>query len=139
MTYLRRQSARRYADIALQTRVLSASPVQLITLLMEGALAAMRKAGLHLQEGNVAARGAAISKALDLVESGLKASVKREAGDGAVNHMAEQLMTTYDAVAHHLLQANLTASQESLDLAQSLLANIHQAWQQATGAMDATP
>jgi len=130
-----RQSAQRYADVALQTAVLGAGPAQLITLLMDGALAAMRKASLLLQAGDVQGRGAAISKAIDIVESGLKASVKTPQGDKTVDSLAEKLITTYDAVVFHLLQANLRASADSLDLAHTLLENVRDAWCQATAAM----
>jgi len=139
MTYAQRPSSiQRYTDVGLQTQVLGASPTQLITLLMDGALAAMRKARLFMRAGNIQGRGASISKAIDIVESGLKASVKRGAGKAA-DSLADNLITTYDAIVHHLLQANLTASQERLDLAEQLLGNIRQAWQEATGAADTMP
>jgi len=153
MTYANRQSVKHYTDIGLQTQVLGASPTQLIALLMDGALAAIRKARLFMQAGNIQGRGASISKAIEIVESGLKASVKRGAGKTA-DSLADNLITTYDAIVHHLLQANLSAgdaldkssgqalvqsipSLERLDLAEQLLGNIRQAWQEATGAADA--
>jgi len=135
MTYAQRPSSiQRYTDVALETSVLSASPTQLITLLMDGALAAMRKARLFMQAGNIQGRGASISKAIDIVESGLKASVQKR--DGA-DSLAENLITTYDAIVYHLLQANLNASPESLDLAETLLDGICQAWKDTTQAAGA--
>jgi len=135
MTYAQRPSSiQRYTDVALETSVLSANPAQLITLLMDGALAAMRKARLFMQAGNIQGRGASISKAIDIVESGLKASVQKREG---ADRLAENLITTYDAIVHHLLQANLNASPESLDLAQTLLDGIRQAWKDATQAAGA--
>jgi len=131
MSYGYRKSVQRYTDVGLETQVLGANPAQLITLLMEGALAAMRKARLFMQAGNIQGRGASISKAIDIVESGLKASVKKCAG---TDSLADNLITTYDAVVHHLLQANLKASVESLDVAQTLLDGICQAWKEATQA-----
>ena len=67
MTYAARRptgshSVRSYADIGLETQVMSATPERLITLLFNGARAAIGQARIHLQEGRVAERGAAISK-----------------------------------------------------------------------------
>jgi len=137
MTYAQRPAVQRYADVGLQTRVFSANPTQLITLLMDGALAAIRKARIFMRAGNIQARGAAISKAIAIIDSGLKASVKKGQGK-IVDDLADNLMTTYDAIVHHLLQANLTVSVQGLDLAEQLLDNIRQAWQEATGAVSAT-
>jgi len=131
-----RQGVQRYAEVGLQTAVLGASPQQLITLLMDGALAAMRKAALLLQAGDVQGRGAAISKAIEIVDSGLKASVN-PGQDPAGQSLAANLITTYEAVVYHLLHANLHASEKSLELAQTLLGNIRDAWVQATGAAGA--
>jgi len=125
-----RKPLQRYADVALQTTVLGASPTQLITLLMDGALAAMRKARLLLQAGDVGGRGMAISKAIDIIESGLKASVKTGQGGKAGDSLAQNLITTYDAIVHHLLQANLNANAQSLELAQTLLQTVRDAWNQ---------
>jgi len=132
----RHASVGQYNKVGLQTAVLSASPAQLIALLMDGALAAMRRAALLLEAGDVQGRGAAISKAIEIVDAGLKASV--QPGENKVQaSLAENLSTTYDAIVHHLLQANLTASAQSLELAQTLLANVRDAWKDATGAVGA--
>src|SRR3546814_2443817 len=76
----RPHSIQAYANIGLETQVLSASPEHLITLLFDGARAAILKARLHMQNNNIEGRGLAISKAIDIVDSGLKVSVDLEAG-----------------------------------------------------------
>jgi len=130
-----RRSLQSYRHIALETQALSASPTQLITLLMDGALVAMRKAKRFMQAGDVRGRGASISKAIDIVESGLKASVKRDEGK-AGSSLADNLIATYDIVVHHLLQANLHARVENLDVAEQMLSNVREAWQKAVGVAD---
>lgn len=120
----RLQSAQTYANVGLETEVLSASPEHLITLLYNGARAAIMQARLHLKQGNVAQRGMAISKAIDIVDSGLKASVSVEQG----GELANNLIATYDVILHNLLRANVHADDERLGLAEQLLTELSQAW-----------
>ncbi|UHL65287.1 flagellar export chaperone FliS [Paralcaligenes sp. KSB-10] len=123
----RMKSAQTYASIGLETEVLSASPERLITLLFDGAQAAIGKARLYLQQGNIEGRGKAISQAINIVESGLKASVDLEAG----GELANNLVATYELIARKLLLANLNADAENLALAEQLLCNIGDAWRTA--------
>lgn len=130
MTYAARrptgsQSVRSYADIGLETQVLSATPERLITLLYLGARAAIGQARIHLQEGRVAERGAAISKAIKIVDEGLKTGLNMEAG----GEIAANLARLYDYIVRTLLTANLKADAEQLDIADRLLADLAEAWQ----------
>ncbi|CAB3715105.1 MAG: flagellar export chaperone FliS [Achromobacter sp.] len=130
MTYAARrptgsQSVRSYADIGLETQVLGASPERLITLLYLGARAAIGQARIHLQEGRVAERGAAISKAIKIVDEGLKTGLNMEAG----GEIAANLARLYDYIVRTLLTANLKANAEQLDIADRLLADLAEAWQ----------
>lgn len=132
-TYQRRPSGGRrainsYATIGLQTQVLSASPEELITLLFDGARAAVIKAKLHLENGQIAQRGESISKAIDIVDTGLKASVSKEKG----GQVAEQLITTYDLIVYHLMQANLKSEVKHLDIAEQMLTTLSDTWKEAT-------
>ncbi|MBV7486311.1 flagellar export chaperone FliS [Bordetella sp. BOR01] len=131
MTYAARRpaghSARSYTDIGLETQVLSASPQRLITLLFDGARAAIAQARLHLQAGRIAERGAAISKATRIVDEGLKTGLNLEAG----GEMAANLANLYDYIVRTLLLANLKGDVAQLDTADRLLAELAQAWQAA--------
>ena len=68
-----------------------------------------------------------ISKALDIVDSGLKASVDMDAG----GELAKNLVLTYELVIRHLMQANLNADDEKLKLAESILRDLGSAWREA--------
>ncbi|WP_447919423.1 flagellar export chaperone FliS [Achromobacter aegrifaciens] len=130
MTYAARrplgsQSVRSYADIGLETQILGASPERLITLLYMGARAAIGQARLHLQDGRIAERGAAISKAIKIVDEGLKMGLNMEAG----GDIAANLSRLYDYIVRTLLTANLKADVEQLDIADRLLADLAEAWQ----------
>jgi flagellar protein FliS len=107
--------------------VLSASPEHLITLLFDGARAAILKARLHMQSNNIEGRGMAISKAIDIVDSGLKASVDLTTG----GELAKNLVATYELIIRNLLLANLNVDAEKLDLAERLLVDLATAWREA--------
>lgn len=127
-----RQPAQLYARIGLETRVMGARPELLISLLFEGALSAIGQARLHMQNNNIAGRGAAISKAIDIVDSGLKAAVD-PAQPGTV---AKQLIKTYELIVYHLLMANLHADQSRLDTAAHMLETLAQTWQDITATAE---
>ncbi len=53
----------------LETKILSASPVELIHLLYEGATESVKEARRHLAAGDIASRSAAISKSMEILIS----------------------------------------------------------------------
>lgn len=118
------RSVQAYTNIGLETEVLSAPPERLITLLYDGALAAIAKARLYMDSNNIAGRGTSISKAIDIIESGLKASLNLEAG----GELAKNLSEIYDLMVRNLLLANLNNDKEKLQLAETMLKEIADAW-----------
>lgn len=125
---MRRRSASAYATVGLETKVLSSDPQQLISLLLQGALTAIAQAKIHLEGNNIAEKGQAISKAIDIVDSGLKASVDAEQG----GEVAENLISTYSLIVHHLMNANLHNDVNRLNIAENMLKDIYEAWQEIT-------
>jgi len=123
----RRGPAHAYAYVGLETHVMSASPARLITLLFDGARAAIAKASKAMQTSDVAARGQAISKAIEIVENGLKASLDQNAG----GQVAASLHHAYGVIVQKLLLANLKNDADQLDGADRLLADIGAAWRVA--------
>lgn len=123
-----RPTAQSYANIGLETKVFSASPEELISLLFDGARAAILKARLHFENNQIAQRGEAISKAIDIVETGLKLSVSKEKG----GEIADQLIIAYDLIVYHLTQANLHSDPKRLDIAEQMLTTLSDTWKEAT-------
>ncbi|MDN5843693.1 MAG: flagellar export chaperone FliS [Alcaligenaceae bacterium] len=121
------RSARTYARVGLETEVFSAPPERLISLLFRGARRAVAQARLHMGEGRVAERGQAISRAIDIVDSGLKAGVDSDRG----GEVAQHLIAAYELIIHNLLQANLNNDPTKLDSADKLLGDLADAWQTA--------
>ena len=113
-----------YTKISVETSVASADPHTLILLLFGGAEAAIRLAKFKMQEKDIAAKGQAISQAIQIVSDGLGASLDVEAG----GEMAERLAALYDYIAARLLWANLKNDVAALDECLNLLGEIHSAW-----------
>ena len=64
-----------YAEVGVETGVAAADPHKLILMLFDGTLAAIAKARLAMSRGEIAPKGAAISKAIEIIDGGLKASL----------------------------------------------------------------
>jgi flagellar protein FliS len=113
-----------YAQVSLESVVNTADPHGLILLLFEGAATAMSLASLHMEQNNIALRGANISKAIDIITNGLKASLDlKVSGD-----LAERLYALYEYIVQRLLWANMRNDRAALDEATFLLGEIHSAW-----------
>lgn len=132
MTYAPRSRSARatgsYATIGLETEVLSASPERLISLLFKGALTSIAQAKHHLQAGNIPERGKALSKAIDIIDSGLKAGVDTERG----GEVARLLIASYELIIRDLMSANLHSDADKLAAAEKQLADLADAWYTAT-------
>ncbi len=115
-----------YARVGVESGVMSASPHQLITMLFDGAETSIRTAALHMREGQVAEKGKAISKVLDIVNNGLLVALDREKG----GELADRMASLYDYIARLLLTANLRNDLASLEEAGRLLADLGDAWRQ---------
>ncbi|QQC63077.1 flagellar export chaperone FliS [Paraburkholderia ginsengisoli] len=116
--------ANAYARVGVETSVMGASPHRLIVLLYQGARQAIAQGRMHLQQGNVAERGMAISKAIRIIESGLQQSLNLEVG----GEIAERLNALYSYMTRRLLEANIKQSETMLVEVDGLLATLEEAW-----------
>src|SRR5579864_6042255 len=103
ITMLSASAARAYADVGLETGVTSANPHRLIVMLYDGAIEAIGDARTHLSNGAQSAKAAAISRAIGIIEQGLRSSLDIERGAA----IARQLDELYDYMARRLLVASL--------------------------------
>ncbi|MCA1924120.1 flagellar export chaperone FliS [Buttiauxella noackiae] len=115
-----------YAQIGVESAVMSASPHQLIVLLFDGALSALVRARLFMQQGELAAKGEALSKAINIIDNGLKAGLDNEKG----GEIAANLSSLYDYMIRRLMLANLRNDVEAIEEVEGLLTNIADAWKQ---------
>ena len=122
--------ANSYATIGLQSAAMSASPHQLITMLFDGAKTAITMARHHMANKENAAKGNAISKAINIIDNGLKASLDAEAGGKAGAELVANLSALYDYIAQRLMYANLRNDPALLNEADRLLDSISSAWRE---------
>ena len=113
-----------YANVDLETGIASASPHKLIVMLYDGALVALRTASANMTAGQIAAKGAAISKAITIIDNGLRVSLDKASG-GAI---AENLDALYDYMSRRLFQANLQNDVAIVDEVHNLLSDLRGAW-----------
>ncbi|KRE84980.1 flagellar export chaperone FliS [Rhodanobacter sp. Soil772] len=126
-----------YQQVRSHSGVESADPHGLITLLMDGALERLVKARAHMVRGEVAAKGEAITRCIEIL-GGLRGSLDRKADPVLV----ERLDSLYDYMSRRLLQANLRDDASLIDEVSNLLQPIRDSWvkiapaaaQPATGA-----
>ena len=119
-----------YAKAGIETAVEAADPHKLVLMLFEGALLALASASLHMRRKgsaeDLARKGEAISKAIDIIDNGLKASLDLEAG----GELAGRLAALYDYMSARLLLANVRNEPAVLDEVGHLLAELKGAWEQ---------
>lgn len=92
-----------YAQVSVESGVMSANPHQLIEMLFDGANSALVRARLFLEQGDLVAKGEALSKAINIIDNGLKAGLDLENG----GDIAANLSDLYDYMIRRLLLANL--------------------------------
>ncbi|CCD08603.1 TPA: flagellar export chaperone FliS [Legionella pneumophila] len=124
MKNLYSQISSQYKTIELQTRIETASPHELIDLLLQGARSHIATAQGNIQRNQIKEKGEHIGKAISIIE-GLKMSLNHDKG----GEIAENLLQLYDYVQQILLKANLKNDEDLLAQSNMLLAEVHQAWQ----------
>lgn len=124
MNAMNRNALNAYAQISVNGTVAAASPHKLITMLFEGALLSIAAARGHMQRKEIAAKGMAISKAIAIIDEGLRISLDLKAG----GDLAEKLDALYEYMSHRLLVANLKNEMETLDEVAGLLNELKDAW-----------
>jgi flagellar protein FliS len=125
-----RSGANVYARVGLESSVMSASPHQLVSMLFNGVKAAITMARHHMANNEVAAKGKAISKAINIIDNGLKTSFEADASDPAAVELVANLMALYDYTVKCLLRANLRNDPALLDEAERLLDSVGSAWRE---------
>lgn len=121
-------SARRaisaYVQTEIETGVPEADPHRLVLMLFNGALAAVADARIKLTQGDIPGRGQAISKAITIVDEGLRESLDLTRG----GDLAERLDALYRYICARLLTGNLKADAAALDEADRLLTELQDGW-----------
>lgn len=120
-----------YAKIEVESAVMSASQQQLVIMLFDGALSALVRARLFLQDGNIPAKGLALSKAINIIENGLKVGLVDNNGD----ELTQNLIALYAYMVRRLLHANVNNDASAIEEVETLLRNIADGWKEVAGTL----
>ena len=126
------QALQQYAQVGTQTGVDFASPHRLIQMLMEGGMAKLTTALLHMERNELASKGECIGLAISII-SGLQASLDSGKG-GAV---ATNLDRLYDYMVRTLVTANLENDVAKVRHVLELLAEVKTGWDAIGGDLAA--
>lgn len=124
--YKKNDPASAYTRIAIETGAHEANPHKLILMLFDGAIVTIAAAMRHMTANEVAEKGLAISKAIDIIGNGLQASLDVEAG----GELAERLGALYEYMTARLLHANLRSDLAALKEVSGLLTELRGAWEE---------
>lgn len=114
-----------YTAVSLDSQINGATPHQLIVLLYDGAINAMKRAEIYFQSGNIPRRGEMISRTINIIDNGLRAGLDHEKG----GQIAEELESLYEYISRTLLEANVTKSGEKLPHLIALMTEMSETWQ----------
>jgi flagellar protein FliS len=123
MSYFARFVSNAYATADVSSGVVSASPHQLTLMLYDGALQQIGKAHAHMVAGRIPDKGAAIARAIRIVEEGLQAALDLSQGE-----LAHNLKSLYEYIVGCLLKANLRNDPALLAEARTLLLGMRDTW-----------
>ncbi|HEY9102733.1 flagellar export chaperone FliS [Chitinimonas sp.] len=115
-----------YGQSSVEIDVEHASPHKLICMLYEGAIKALFMAKLHMQNKEIGPKGVAISKAIAIIEEGLRNSL--DAAEQS-SEIAASLDALYDYMSRRLLEANIRNDVAMIDEVQQLLSQLKDAWE----------
>ncbi|ENC25172.1 flagellar export chaperone FliS [Escherichia coli] len=116
-----------YAQIGVESAVMSASQQQLVTMLFDGVLSALVRARLFMQDNNQPGKGVSLSKAINIIENGLRVSLDEESKD----ELTQNLIALYSYMVRRLLQANLRNDVSAVEEVETLMRNIADAWKES--------
>jgi flagellar protein FliS len=114
-----------YAVVGLETGVAAANPHKLVLMLFEGALVSLADARKYMQQKDIAKKGKSISKAIQIIDEGLKLSLDDKAG-GVI---AANLKELYDYMCRRLLFAHVRNEIDPINEVHGLLSQLKEAWQ----------
>ena len=113
-----------YQQVGVETRLSGATPHALVAMLFDGFMEAVAQARGALRQGDLAAKGHAIGRAVRIIDEGLRAGLDLQAG----GVLARDLHELYGYLTLRLTLANLRNDEAMLDECQSLVRPLQEAW-----------
>ena len=123
------RAASAYKNVSLET----SDPYQLVNMLFEGLMQAIADARAALKRGDVATKCAQVSRAVRLIEEGLKPGLDIQKG----GDLAANLNGLYGYCVLRLTQANLRNDDAALEDVVRVIEPLAQGWKQMGGKVAA--
>lgn len=124
-----------YRNVSVETGVVDATPHRLVSMLFDGLVEALVVAASALQRQDIAEKGAAIGRAVRIIDEGLKPGLNLREG-GA---LAQDLRDLYAYMTLRLTQANLRNDAAALAECQHLVNTLRDAWAQIAPSQAQNP
>ncbi len=113
-----------YRDVGVQTGVSTATPHQLVLMLFDGFIESVSQARGALAARNIEAKCRAITRAVRIVDEGLRASLNLAEG----GKLASDLNDLYNYIALRLTHANLHNDAAALEECVRLIEPLRSGW-----------
>jgi flagellar protein FliS len=118
-----RNAAANYNTVRVESGVAAARPIDLVVMVYEGAVEAIGRALANLATGDVNAKNTAVSRAIRIIDEGLKAPLDPRGGEITAN-----LADLYDYMVRRLLQGSARNEPAMLEEVRDLLLELKSAW-----------
>lgn len=118
------RSANSYRNVGLETSVSMADPHQLVSMLFDALLQSLATAKVSIQNRDIPSKGRAISRAVRILEEGLKAGLDEQRG----GELATNLRNLYDYCIFRITDANLKCDVVILDEVVRLIQPVAESW-----------
>lgn len=114
----------------LESKVMNAGPLELVQMLYQGALDAVRGAKQAIAAGDIAGRSKRITKAQEIIFE-LSSSIDRSGGD-----ISARLIDLYTYMQRRLAEANVRQQAEPLIEIEGLLMTLLDGWKQCMAVVE---
>lgn len=125
-SYNPQEALRQYRQLGIESEVNTASSHRLIQMLFEGALSKLAAAQGALERGDLATKGEALSRAINII-AGLRSSLDLSTGEIATN--LDQL---YEYMNFRLLEASAQKDIQKIAEVSQLLKTLKSGWDEIT-------
>ena len=123
-TFRPQQFANAYRQIGTETGIAGATPHKLITMLFDGFMETLALAKGAMRTGRIEAKCLAISKAVRIVDEGLRGCLDLKGG----GKLAQDLYDLYGYLVMRLTLCNVRNDEAGLDECQRLMQPLREAW-----------
>ena len=113
-----------YQQVGVETRISGATPHQLVAMLFDGFVEALAQARGAMRSSQPDVKGAALCRAVRIIEEGLRAGLDLQGGGG----LANDLNDLYNYVTRRLTLANIRNDEAMLDECVRLVQPLREAW-----------